>query len=257
MPCDEALRVHAYFDGELDAPLSLDVERHVEACGPCAALLKDLQGMRQTMRGAAYHRAPSQMRAALSDALDREGGRQPELTTIIRRRGAFWPGFGAGSFITGLAAALVLFIALPSASDGLQNDLTAAHLRSLMPDHLIDVASSDQHTVKPWFAGHTDVSPPTPDFPREDYRLIGGRADYVDGSRAAVVIYRHGAHIINVFAFPYREQALPELVTRNGYHMAFWRAGDIAFCAVSDTGVDELMRLTRLLKDAASRENRE
>jgi anti-sigma factor RsiW len=126
-----------------------------------------------------------------------------------------------------------------------------------MPDHLIDVVSSDQHTVKPWFAGHADVSPPTPDFPQEDYRLIGGRADYIDGHRAAVVVYRHGAHVINVFAWAERDGALPQMVTRNGYHMAFWRSGDIVFCAMSDTGEDELTRLVALLKDASSRENRE
>ncbi len=257
MPCDEGLRLHAYFDGELDAAVSMDVEQHVENCSLCAALLKELQGMHDTMRHAAYHRAPSHLRASMTDALDREDGRQPIRGTGARRRSAFWPGVGAGSVVTALAAALALFIAMPASSDRLENDLTVAHLRSLMPDHLIDVASSDQHTVKPWFAGHTDVSPPTPDFLQEDYRLVGGRADYVDGSRAAVVIYRHGAHVINVFAWPYHAQNFPDMVTRNGYHMAFWRSGDVAFCAVSDTATDELMRLVRLLKDAASRENRE
>jgi anti-sigma factor RsiW len=257
MPCDEALRVHAYFDGELDAAVSLEVEEHVESCSPCAALLKDLQAMHETMRHASYYRAPSHVRAALTEALNREDGPHAPRAAAVLRGSPFWRGAGAGSVITALAAALALFIAMPSGPDRLENDLTVAHLRSLMPDHLIDVASSDQHTVKPWFAGHTDVSPPTPDFPKEDYRLVGGRADYIDGSRAAVVIYRHGAHVINVFAWPYHAQTFPEMVTRNGYHMAFWRSGDIAFCAVSDTAADELMRLVRLLQDAASRENRE
>ena len=257
MPCDETLRLHAYFDGELDAAVSMDVEQHVESCSLCAALLKDLQGMHENMRHAAYHRAPAYLRASLTDALDREGGPQASRGRAATRRTAFWPGVGAGSVVTAMAATLALFVAMPSGPGRLENDLTTAHLRSLMPDHLIDVASSDQHTVKPWFAGHTDVSPPTPDFPKEDYRLVGGRADYLDGSRAAVVVYRHGAHVINVFAWPYHAQAFPEMVTRNGYHMAFWHTGDIAFCAVSDTATDELMRLVRLLQDAASRENRE
>ena len=257
MPCDEALRVQAYFDGELDAAASLDVERHIDSCASCATLLKDLHEMRETMRQAVYYRAPSELRSSLAAALDREDGRLPRRMERAHNRKGFWTGLGAGSAITALAAALALFIALPSASDQLQNDLTAAHLRSLMPDHLIDVASSDQHTVKPWFSGHADVSPPTPDFPQEDYRLVGGRADYIDGRHAAVVVYRHGAHVINVFAWPQHEGPLPQMVTRNGYHMMFWRAGDLVFCAVSDTGVDELTRLVGLLKDASSRENRE
>jgi anti-sigma factor RsiW len=257
MRCDESTRVQAYFDGELDAAVSLDVERHVESCAICAALLKDLHGMHEAMRDAAYHRASAGVRSSVLAALDREEGTRRVASPTTRRSKGFWRGAGAGALVTALAASLVLFIALPSAPDRLENDLTSAHLRSLMPDHLIDVVSSDQHTVKPWFAGHADVSPPTPDFPQEDYRLIGGRADYIDGHRAAVVVYRHGAHVINVFAWAERDGALPQMVTRNGYHMAFWRSGDIVFCAMSDTGEDELTRLVALLKDASSRENRE
>ena len=102
MPCDETLRVHAYFDGELDAAVSMDIEQHVENCSLCAALLKELQGMHETMRHAAYHRAPSHLRAALTDALDREDGRQTSRGTAVRWR-TFWPGVGAGSVITALA----------------------------------------------------------------------------------------------------------------------------------------------------------
>ena len=258
MLCDDRLRVQAYFDGELDAAVSLDVERHVEACGECAALLKDLGAMRGTMRQAAYHRAPERLRSSIAEALDRSDGMRTQAPAVMRggSRG-FWRGAGAGAAVTALAASLALFVALPPASDGLQNELTNAHLRSLMPDHLIDVVSSDQHTVKPWFAGHADVSPPTPDFPQEDYRLIGGRADYIEGQHAAVVVYRHGAHVINVFAWAHHQGSLPQMVTRNGYHTACWRGGDLAYCAVSDTGVDELTRLVALLKDADQRENRE
>jgi anti-sigma factor RsiW len=256
VPCDDRLRVQAYFDGELDAAVSLDVERHVENCVECAMLLKDLHGMRETMRHATYHRAPSPLRSSVMQALDREAGPRAKGSVAIGGK-SFWRGAGAGALVTALAASLVLFIALPPKLDGLQNELTSAHLRSLMPDHLIDVVSSDQHTVKPWFAGHADVSPPTPDFPQEDYRLIGGRADYIDGQRAAVVVYRHGAHVINVFAWARHGESLPQMTTRNGYHTACWRSGDLSFCAVSDTGVDELMRLVDLLKDAAARENRE
>ena len=109
-----------------------------------------------------------------------------------------------------------------------------------MASHLVDVVSSNHHTVKPWFAGHADVSPPVADFASEGYQLIGGRIDYLDGRRAAVTVYRHGAHIINIFAWAYRGESLPNLTTRNGYHIVFWKSGNLAFCAISDTALDEL-----------------
>jgi anti-sigma factor RsiW len=122
-----------------------------------------------------------------------------------------------------------------------------------MPAHLIDVESTDRHTVKPWFAGHTDVSPVVADFNEQGYRLVGGRADYFDHQRAAVVVYQHGPHIINVFSWAGTERVLKD-TTRNGYHLAFWKAGNLEYCAVSDTGWEELLGLVRLLKDLAARD---
>ena len=126
-----------------------------------------------------------------------------------------------------------------------------------MPEHLIDVVSTDKHTVKPWFAGHTDVSPVVADFDSQGYRLIGGRADYFDHQRAAVVVYQHGSHVINVFSWAAERGGLPRDTTRNGYHMAFWRTGNLAYCAVSDTGWDELQGLVRLLQDLGAHDNRQ
>ena len=119
-----------------------------------------------------------------------------------------------------------------------------------MPAHLIDVESTDRHTVKPWFAGHADVSPAVFDFATEGYRLVGGRVDYFDRQRAAVVVYQHGAHIINVFSWADDRGSLPGDTTRSGWHLAFWRTGNLNYCAVSDTGWDELMKLQSLIKDA-------
>jgi anti-sigma factor RsiW len=258
MPCNDALRIQAYFDGELDAGASLEVERHLETCPACAALLRDLQATRGDIREQdLYHRASPALRANIANALDRETGSARPIGGWLARGKSFWAGAASGIGATALAAALAFFVLLPPATEPLVNDVMGAHLRSLMANHLIDVASSDQHTVKPWFAGHADVSPPAVDFPKEDYRLVGGRADYVDGRRAAVVVYRHGAHIINVFAWAQRGGALPNIVTRSGYHAVFWRSGDLVFCAVSDTALDELLGLTRLLKEISVPDSRE
>ena len=159
--------------------------------------------------------------------------------------------------MTALAAALAFFLLLQPASNMLVDDVTNAHLRSMMSDHLIDVASSDRHTVKPWFAGHTDVSPPAINFAGQGYALVGGRADYIDGHRAAVVVYRHGKHVINVFAWAAGDEHLPAESLRNGYHLLFWKSGNIAFCAVSDAGPDEMKTLTRLIQNAGAPVSRE
>lgn len=247
MSCNEALRLQAYFDGELDATAAVEVERHLEGCADCALLLADLEASRKLIRqDSSYHRAGEGLRKRIAATLDREEGGKPasEIRAPSRH---FLSGAASGAGAMALAAALVFFLYLPQA-DPLAGDLMNAHLRSLMSDHLIDVVSSDRHTVKPWFAGHTDVSPPAADFAAQGYRLVGGRADYVDGHRAAVVVYRHGLHVINVFAWAAGPEKLPGDVTLKGYHIVCWRGADLDYCAVSDTGLDELLDLVRLIQ---------
>src|SRR5258705_10965961 len=258
MACPETLRVQAYFDGELDASASAEIERHAGTCCECAALLRSLEAIRGAMRQPTlYHRASPKLESRVMRALNRETGNPWSLESLILRGKQFWWGAASGVAATALAASLVFLMLLPPASGPLVNDVMGAHFRSLMENHLIDVASSDQHTVKPWFAGHADVSPPTADFPKEDYRLVGGRVDYVDNHRAAVLVYRHGAHTINVFSWAQSNESLPHIVTRNSYHALFLRSGDLVFCAVSDTALDELLGLVRPLKEIATPDSRE
>jgi anti-sigma factor RsiW len=192
------------------------------------------------------------------------------LTTLAARgRGArrgrpasgwFAPSFGRG-VLTGaggglLAAALAFFLIAPSVISpraALLDDLVNAHVRSLLPAHLVDVESTDRHTVKPWFAGHVDVSPAVYEFTPQGYHLLGGRADYFEHQRAAVLVYQHGAHVINVFSWA-GEGALPADTTRNGYHLAFWEEGNLRYCAVSDTGWSELLKLVSLIRAAEGQE---
>jgi anti-sigma factor RsiW len=257
MPCSETLRVHAYFDGELDAAATLDVEAHLENCAECASLLADLEETRRLVRSdATYHRASDARRSRVVAALHRENGRVSKPGRRFFGDGRFFSGAASGAGAMAFAAAMAFLLILPSANP-LVDDLTNAHLRSMMSDHLVDVVSTDRHTVKPWFAGHTDVSPPAVNFANEGYVLVGGRADYVDGHRAAVVVYRHGKHTINVFAWTAGDERLPSTAMRNGYHLVFWRSGNIVLCAVSDTGLDELTTLTRLVQGAGAPITRE
>jgi anti-sigma factor RsiW len=248
MSCNESLQVQAYFDGELDASAAMQTEEHLENCVDCAALLADLEATRELIRRESpYYRASPTLREGIQEMLDREEGAVAPLQRYLRPPKHFLSGAASGAGAMALAAALAVFLYLPQ-SDPLMGDMMNAHLRSLMSDHLIDVASSDRHTVKPWFAGHTDVSPPAADFSKEGYKLVGGRADYVDGHRAAVVVYRHGAHIINIFAWAAGTEKLSNEETQKGYHIACWRSADLDYCAVSDTGMDELLDLVRLMK---------
>ena len=250
MQCAEALRVQAYFDGEVDAVAALEVERHAERCPECRALLEHLAATRARIRGELeFAAAPPQLRASIARLLGEEvrGATGQRAPRVPLRPRPFWLG-ALGGVGAALAAGLALFFLTPSRSDPILNDLVSAHVRSLMPEHLTDVVSTDRHTVKPWFAGHADVSPVVADFADRGYRLVGGRADYFDQQRVAVVVYQHGAHVINVFTWVAGRRALPEFATRSGYHIACWKLGNLQYCAVSDTGWDELQGLVRLLR---------
>jgi anti-sigma factor RsiW len=269
--CAESLRVQAYFDGEVDALSAAEIERHAEHCGECRALLQDLQKVRAALRrNITFAAAPLSLRADIMSALDQAAaaqgaatGRTDDATAPVARSGKsrtfarqtrprgrlFWTGAFSGIGGAAIAAAMAFFLVLPGMMSPLTNDLVSAHVRSLMPEHLIDVVSTDRHTVKPWFAGHADVSPVVADFDTQGYRLIGGRADYIDHQRSAVVVYQHGSHVINVFTWAGGDRHNPGNTTRNGYHLAFWQQGDIQYCAVSDTGWDELLGLVRLMRE--------
>ena len=265
MACAESPRLQAYFDGEVDVIAAAEFERHLESCAECRVALQELQETRSALRsGLTYVRTPPELRARILRALDRESAsaaapspaqapRPPARAAAAWRARPFWAGALGGFGSAAIAACAAFLLLAPPAGNALLDDLVGAHARSLMPAHLIDVESTDRHTVKPWFAGHTDVSPVVADFNAQGYRLVGGRADYFDHQRAAVVVYQHGAHIINVFSWAGTGRPLKD-TTRNGYHLAFWRAGNLEYCAVSDTGWEELLGLARLLQDLGARD---
>ena len=254
MPCDLAQTTQAYLDGELDAAQALAHERHLESCAECQALKREIETVRTLVREkATYHRADPDLRRKIVAALDKETPR----SNIISWPKNVWAGAAGGAAATALAASLAFFLLLPAASDPLITDITNAHLRSLASEHLIDVASTDRHTVKPWLAVHADLSPPVADFSQQGFKLIGGRVDFLEGQRAAVTVYRHGAHIVNVFAWADYNETLPAFATRNGYHIVAWRSGNLTFCAISDTAVDDIVALSRLLKGLSQTDARE
>jgi len=253
MGCAESLQLQAYFDGEVDPAAAGAIERHLETCVECRALLQDLHALRTLLREQAVPIGiPADLRGRIMASLDEESrtavAPRGRPSAPLRRSRPFWIGVISGVGGGALAAALALLVLAPMLKGSLVTSLVADHTRSLMSSHLIDVVSTDQHTVKPWFAGRVELSPAVADFAPQGYRLLGGRVDEVQHSNAAVVVYQHGKHVINVFSWVIGRGGLPQDVTRNGYHLAFWQDGNLAYCAVSDTGWPELHELVGLLQ---------
>lgn len=253
--CPRKLEVHAYFDGELDAVRALEIEQHLVGCAACACLQRDLEAMRAAVRPMSEVKASPALVERIGRALDREERRvrwgwDGRFGQWLRRP-AVAAALGA---LAGVALTLAVTLGYLRSSPGARtaDELLTDHLRSLESGHLIEVESSDRHTVKPWFAGHADVSPPVADFTAEGFTLLGGRADSVDRRRAAVLAYRHGAHRVNVFTWSAGERPMPRATTLDGYHILCWRSADLESCAVSDAGLEELRRLEQLLLTAAA-----
>jgi anti-sigma factor RsiW len=261
----DSLHLQAYFDGEVDAVAAAGIEQHMQQCGQCRSLVQDFDRAGSALReNLTDYRASDALRAKLSRALDREPrllGAPAAAADALSARGPrrwnwpgwqFWVGGLSGGGLVAATTALFVFMVWIPRMDPLAEDLLSAHMRSLMSTHAIDVISTDRHTVKPWFAGHADVSPEVSDFEGQGYRLIGGRADYLEHQRAAVLVYQHGAHSIDVFSWAAGTSALPKDLTLDGYHLACWTAKDLNYCAVSDTGWDELHGLERLLQNLSA-----
>jgi anti-sigma factor RsiW len=255
--CPESLRVQALFDREVDTVRAADIERHLQHCVECQGLYQQLEQLRVGMRGELPQvETPAALRARIMHSLDREDGaaepRSRRLSGADWRLPSFWAGAASGLAAAAMAAAVAFFFLVPLRTTSVTDELVGDHVTSLLSSRLVDVISTDQHTVKPWFAGHTDVSPVVADFKPQGYELIGGRVAYLEHQRAAVVVYRHGRHVINVFCWAATQRAIAEEKTRNGYHLVFWKAGDLQYGAVSDTSWDELLGLVRLLQQAAA-----
>jgi anti-sigma factor RsiW len=261
MQCAESVRAQAYFDRELDSPGAADLERHAHHCWKCCQLLDDLEQLRCALRRElTYMSIPASMKVRIIRALNQSGLEITPVYSGLPRAWCtqpFWRGAFAGIGGVALAAGVSLVLLGQPLRSSLPGGLLSAHVRSLMSEHLIDVESTEKHTVKPWFSSHAGVSPAVADFALQGYKLIGGRADYFDRQRVAVIVYQSGSHVINVFSWVGNRGTLPKSTTRDGYHLAFWGSGDLAYCAISDTGWDELLGLAKLIQELSVRDGQE
>jgi anti-sigma factor RsiW len=238
MNCEEAsVLLHALIDGELDAGNARGVEAHIATCAACAARLREIHELRKAMVPASLrYAAPLSLRSRIE-------GKLPMPQAAVASRRSVIKGFAVGATASALAASGVLVMVMRADDERrVLGEVVSAHLRSLQAQHLTDVPSSDQHTVKPWFNGKLDVAPPVIDLTALGFTLLGGRLDYVDAKPVAAIVYRRRVHIINLFCAPSPGAAKRSAVMESlqGFNVRRWTENGLNLWAVSDINADEL-----------------
>lgn len=252
MNCQETRQIiGAYADGELDAAGNLELERHLQSCPSCSKLHEEQRAWMEVIAlRAPRFAAPAALRDQIMTRLRAETGERREILFSQRYGSAIWA-IAALALIGLLLAGMLL--SRRSGSDLLTEEMVASHVRSLMANHLADVVSTDRHTVKPWFDGKLDFSPPVADFAADGFPLVGGRLDYLHDRPVAALIYQRDKHAINLFVWPHNQAdedliAGPKLATHNGYHVFHWQNAEMSYGAVSDLNAEEMRRFVQLLR---------
>lgn len=249
MDCQEAQKLlHAYVDGELDLVTSLEVERHLRECPACAAAQARLQAVRAALRGGAPVFTPP------PDLEGRIRATVLKSTAPVPRRFPWrWLAVAAAVALAMAAGGTLLHFAFGRSAEAvIARELVAGHVRSQMvAGHLVDVESSDQHTVKPWFEGKLDFAPSVPDLAAQGFVLVGGRLDYLDDRPAAVLVYRRRQHVINLFIWRSGNgaDAPTRAVGRQGFHLVGWAHAGLTYWAVSDLNERELKEFVGLVQE--------
>jgi anti-sigma factor (TIGR02949 family) len=254
--------IPALIDGELDPSAVLRCAAHLRTCDACNTAYQQILALRATVRShATQYTAPSHLRARILAGLPRPVPTAPTTPTTptaakpsrLARLPWGWINFGvAAAFSCAFAVTLSLYLAAPSAQQVFEQEIVASHARSLMADHLADVASSDQHTVKPWFSGKLDFSPAVYDLAAQGFPLIGGRLDYLNRRTVAALAYRHRQHVVNLFVWPDTAAVAafanaPGGVSRQGFQLLHWTQGGMRYWAISDMNAQDLREFQHLL----------
>jgi anti-sigma factor RsiW len=253
--------VPGYLDGELDLSRTIEMETHLQVCAECARELERQQALRAALqRSSLAYAAPEAVRqriqsslraAASAEAPERTSGWHPfqflRPLPFLRWAGAFAVlalcAVTAWQYLPGLVRG-------PASDRQLAAEVLTSHVRSLEANHLMDVASTDQHTVNPWFDGKLDFSPPVEDLASDGFPLVGGRLDYLEGRQVAALVYQRRKHFINVFVWPDAagSSSNQTIQPQQGYNMMRWSRGGFQFWAVSDVNAQDLADFVHLLE---------
>ncbi len=237
--------LQAYADGELDPANAREAERHLEGCADCRRTEKAIRELRGALTSEAIaYRAPTHLRKRVRAALRQE-------VRSTHQTFSPWLMFATGAaFAAVLVTALLFQTTRMARSNTIVEQVVANHVRSLLAAHLVDVVSSDQHTVKPWFDGKIDFAPVVRDLSANGFPLIGGRLDYLDGKTIAALVYQRNKHPINVFIMPAQTNRNSSLTatTLRGYNVLSWTNSGMNYWAVSDLNVAELRKFADLFE---------
>lgn len=243
----------AYMDNELDVATAMTLERHLANCQDCKREYAQASAMHARVKDeGVYFNAPPHLAQRIAAALPKD---RPRHGRFIHWNFNLLPARAAVATLAIAAAAWStgLYLRMPSASDRLAEEVVASHVRSLQVDHLSDIASTDRHAVKPWFAGRLDFSPPVTDLAPQGFPLIGGRLDYLNDRAVAALIYRRHLHPINLYVWQSAgEESAVQVRERRGYHLAHWTSHGMTYWAVSDVAANELEDFAQLVRAAAS-----
>jgi anti-sigma factor RsiW len=244
MDCDEtADLIDAYVDGELTAPQHAAVARHLGGCPACASAIAAREALRSRIRDAGGHLLPDGLAERVSVALTDADTRGGSMRLVNRHP---WWLLGSHAAAAAIGALALFFWLSDGGMKSVTSDVLSAHLRSLAAEQIGPVASSQSHTVRPWFAGKIDFSPPVADLSSAGFPLLGGHVDYVGGRPAAALAYGRRLHRITLFIVPLTETPRGTPATNQlGYQIVSWRDPTFAYWAISDLNRAELTDFQR------------
>lgn len=270
--CKQTLLVQADFDGELDAAQAAALIRHREECAECRAAQEKLERARALLRTAPRYSVSAELRERLGRAIDERARSDADVSRIAKRdepsalpparwqsppraRQSAWRAPVGWAAAAAVALMAVVLVVAPRSTD-ISAQLVSNHLRAMQLDsHLIDVVSTDHHTVKPWFAGKVDFAPPVRELDADGYVLKGGRVDIVEARTAAVLVYQAGRHTVEVFIWPTRpgEHGGPAFQSQqlDGFNLRRWEEGGLEVWCISDMAAEELDRFVSRWRSAS------
>ena len=267
MNCETVSKLQdAYGDNELDAANAREVSEHLAICSSCALTHADHMSFKQIItRHTTRAEIPPALHSRVRQLIAVSDAGDTPLVNAYRTTPAGssifhalkWGGAGA---LLATAACFTLFILMqPDVGYLTEQQLFSSHIRSLQDGHLTDVLSTDKHTVKPWFNGRLDLSPPVVDLAAQGFPLIGGRLDYVDHHNVAAIVFRHNAHVINVFVWPADRNlsgafsaAMQPTVKQQGYTLRYWQEEAFRFAAITDASTETLIEFEAIYRKAIS-----
>lgn len=263
MSCELTQRfVPGYLDGELDLVRTIEMETHLKSCAACAQELENQQALRAALqRSSLAYAAPAVLRDRIQRSLRTSSGVEVQERRFEWPSLHIWQWAGAFAVLVLLSVSgwqLTVRLRAPSTDQRIAAEVFSSHVRSLEANHLMDVASTDQHTVKPWFDGKLDFSPPVEDLASDGYPLVGGRLDYLEGREVAALIYQRRKHFINVFVWPNPtgSNSTQAIEPRQGYNIMRWSHVGFQFWTVSDVSAPDLAEFVRLLETRISSESK-